>query len=294
MHHAHYKVTLELDNEKDGGEVFYVDHQHLHASDDLRLDQRVRFAQMSKGEVADDEDVYVATYYVADLVTPIAKPAFSDTGELRRVKNAKPDFETLLNLITTTIEPNSWDDLGGPGAIESFEGNLSLVVNNTPSVHDQVAELLAQLRALQRAQVELRSTILSIPDDVLRKLGLEEKLSSLVSQTEWLRIMEKVRQHPKARIYDQKKAHLFNGQVFTLQATKDQKIRMLPVVSSDRESVRLTLDMQGDMSVSAIGVEADAGLLLKMEDGKFRFISAHPHFVEPNPKREILGTTTNE
>lgn len=33
---------------------------------------------------------------------------------------ALADFDTLIDLVTSTIEPDSWDDLGGPGAIESF------------------------------------------------------------------------------------------------------------------------------------------------------------------------------
>ena len=34
------------------------------------------------------------------------------------------DFDTLINLITSTVAPNTWDDVGGPGAIESFDGGV--------------------------------------------------------------------------------------------------------------------------------------------------------------------------
>ena len=34
------------------------------------------------------------------------------------------DFDTLINLITSTVAPDTWDDVGGPGAIESFEGGV--------------------------------------------------------------------------------------------------------------------------------------------------------------------------
>jgi len=37
---------------------------------------------------------------------------------------AMADFDSLIDLITTTIEPESWDDVGGPGAIESFPGGV--------------------------------------------------------------------------------------------------------------------------------------------------------------------------
>lgn len=31
-----------------------------------------------------------------------------------------PDFDSLIDLITSTIEPESWDEVGGPGSIEQF------------------------------------------------------------------------------------------------------------------------------------------------------------------------------
>ena len=32
------------------------------------------------------------------------------------------DFDALIELITTTIEPESWEDLGGPGTVQEFQG----------------------------------------------------------------------------------------------------------------------------------------------------------------------------
>lgn len=34
------------------------------------------------------------------------------------------DFDSLIELITTTIKPDSWDDVGGPGAIDEFRGGV--------------------------------------------------------------------------------------------------------------------------------------------------------------------------
>lgn len=34
------------------------------------------------------------------------------------------DFDSLIDLITTTIKPDSWDDVGGPGAVDSFAGGV--------------------------------------------------------------------------------------------------------------------------------------------------------------------------
>ena len=34
------------------------------------------------------------------------------------------DFQSLINLITSTVAPNTWDDVGGPGAIVEFPGGV--------------------------------------------------------------------------------------------------------------------------------------------------------------------------
>lgn len=37
---------------------------------------------------------------------------------------AQPDFESLIELITATIAPDTWDAVGGPGAIDEFAGGV--------------------------------------------------------------------------------------------------------------------------------------------------------------------------
>ena len=59
---------------------------------------------------------------------------------------SQADFESLIELITTTIAPQSWDDNGGPGSIKEFETNLSLVIRQTQDIHEEIVDLLEQLR----------------------------------------------------------------------------------------------------------------------------------------------------
>jgi hypothetical protein len=51
--------------------------------------------------------------------------------------------ERLVDVICTTIAPNTWDEVGGPATISEFNGLL--VVSQTSAVQSQVAELLEQL-----------------------------------------------------------------------------------------------------------------------------------------------------
>ncbi len=46
------------------------------------------------------------------------------------------DFDSLIDLITATVRLTTWEEVGGPGTVEAFPGNLSLVVSQTQSFPD--------------------------------------------------------------------------------------------------------------------------------------------------------------
>jgi len=48
-----------------------------------------------------------------------------------------PEMQKILRIIKTTISPDSWEDNGGKGTINPFNGLI--VVYNTPLVHQQIA-----------------------------------------------------------------------------------------------------------------------------------------------------------
>ncbi|MCI0359163.1 MAG: hypothetical protein L0211_11850 [Planctomycetaceae bacterium] len=54
------------------------------------------------------------------------------------------DYDPLIDLITTSVAPESWVDVGGPGSIEALDGWLLL--SQTHEVHAQIESLLANLR----------------------------------------------------------------------------------------------------------------------------------------------------
>ncbi|MFO0916544.1 MAG: hypothetical protein U0795_26550 [Pirellulales bacterium] len=84
------------------------------------------------------------------------------------------DFDSLINLITTTIAPDSWEETGeGTGTIEPFPTNLSLVVTQTQEVHDQIRDLLEQLRRLQDLQVTIEVRFLTLNDNFFERIGVD-------------------------------------------------------------------------------------------------------------------------
>lgn len=83
------------------------------------------------------------------------------------------DFDSLIDLITTTVAPQSWDTVGGPGAISEFATNLSLVISQTQDVHEQIADLLEQLRRLQDLQVTIEVRFITLSDNFFERIGVD-------------------------------------------------------------------------------------------------------------------------
>lgn len=86
---------------------------------------------------------------------------------------AQADFAPLIELITTTIEPDSWSDVGGPGSIAEFETNLSLVVSQRQDIHERIADLLEQLRRLQDLQVTIEVRFITVSDRFFERIGID-------------------------------------------------------------------------------------------------------------------------
>ena len=77
------------------------------------------------------------------------------------------DYDSLIELITTTIQPDSWDEVGGPGSISGFENASSLVISQTDEVHRAIEPLLVKLRQVKGFQ--------GIPSEALPGTVVEKK-----------------------------------------------------------------------------------------------------------------------
>jgi general secretion pathway protein D len=97
-------------------------------------------------------------------------PAAGNSGGLGG--GAQADFESLIDLITSTVKPPSWETVGGPGSIAKFETNLSIVVSQTQEVHEEITDLLEQLRKLQDLQVTIEVRFITLSDDFFERVGV--------------------------------------------------------------------------------------------------------------------------
>ncbi|MEQ8848668.1 hypothetical protein [Botrimarina sp.] len=109
---------------------------------------------------------------------------FSPSGQLGGgVLNTNPagpggaaaaDFDSLIELITSTIASDTWAENGGGTAeIRPFPTNLSLVISQTQSVHEEIADLLEQLRRLQDLQVTIEVRFIQLNDNFFERIGID-------------------------------------------------------------------------------------------------------------------------
>ena len=86
-----------------------------------------------------DQQLSTKVYDVADLVACRDEhDALSD------------DYDSLIDIITSTIKPTTWDEVGGAGSIQGNTLGTAkvLVVCQTYHVHSEIAELLAKIREI--------------------------------------------------------------------------------------------------------------------------------------------------
>ncbi len=83
------------------------------------------------------------------------------------------DFQSLIDLIQTTVVPDTWEALGGPSTMAPYPQNLSLVISTTSDVHDQISDLLESLRRLQNLQITIEVRFITLADNFAEQIGVD-------------------------------------------------------------------------------------------------------------------------
>jgi hypothetical protein len=100
-----------------------------------------------------DEVVLITTTDVASQMLNLGVYPVADLVQFGTLKvgGAKQDFDSLTDVVTCTILPDSWDKVGGPATIEPCYGTSALVVDQVPRAHEELERLLTGLRQLRTA-----------------------------------------------------------------------------------------------------------------------------------------------
>ena len=152
----HHKIQVQFDQKalEEGGVA--TDKQvTIHVRDvPLRSALRLLLRPESLTYVVQDDVLLITTpeeagnrlltkvYPVGDLILPPGTPEDGDEANMA-------DFDSLIELISATVQPTTWDAVGGSGTIAPFDTNLSLVLSQTEEVHDEIDNLLETLRSVK-------------------------------------------------------------------------------------------------------------------------------------------------
>lgn len=82
-------------------------------------------------------------------------------------------IESLLDLVADTVDPKSWEKGGGQAVIKYHSPALALVVRQTAENQEQIAELLKEMRRLQKLEVAVEIRFITCSDAMLE--GLRHK-----------------------------------------------------------------------------------------------------------------------
>lgn len=214
------------------------------------------------GETRRSTSVFTKNYDIADLVIPI--PTYVELpldGKRRGPQKQKdPDQETLIELITSTIAPRTWDDAGGKCSIVGYPADSSFVVSATRATHDDICDLLEQLRRLQDLQVTLKLETIRVAagetvvfdgietDPPMEPVDLMDSLSSepaTLSDVEAEILRQVFQSRETMEVVAGPRVTLLNGQTARIgqpqnsEAPGSEAIYLRPVVTGDRQAVRL-------------------------------------------------------
>jgi general secretion pathway protein D len=93
-----------------------------------------------------------------------------DNGE-ENIPTKSEIIEKIIELVTATIQPDSWVVGGGRMDVRELGGQL--VITQTREAHQQIMELISQLREAKALQVSIEARFITIQSGFLNQIGLD-------------------------------------------------------------------------------------------------------------------------
>ncbi|MBI3407395.1 MAG: hypothetical protein HY040_03440 [Planctomycetes bacterium] len=204
-------------------------------------------------------------YPVADLVVPIQTRETLEVGPLPgplmndrkgfvpwQASQSKPQAlqatseDDLINLVTSSVASKTWNGRGGRGTIQYFPLGMSLVVNQTKEVQEEVKNLLTSLQKLYTLEVGVEINIFTAAPETFaracKNLNLKwaemkappskaeicvvplqgSRGSTTLSSDDLKHLLNQLQDDSKTTIAQQPKLTLFNDQKVVAEFTKEK------------------------------------------------------------------------
>jgi hypothetical protein len=172
------------------------------ATPDTRVNVRVNGVRLSTvlelvleplhlGYAVDDEVIRITSS--ERLAGPLTTRVYSVSDLIQAPTNDAgdaPDADVeaaLLKLAQTiqdTIDPNSWSRYGGSGYLQHHLGTRSLVIRQRPGAHQEIADLLGELRRESGSTIAHAVWVVELSADEARRFGIDATHDSVVLSAE--------------------------------------------------------------------------------------------------------------
>jgi hypothetical protein len=208
------------------------------------------------------ESLKIITYAVADLATPVSNPSAGERSA---------DLEALIDLIVLRTGSDCWSEGGGEGTIAAYEKTLSLVVRQTPSAHERIADLLSELRTTLELAIVVDVRIIS---GDLAACEFETELGTspfgLVDEEAKANLLESVQENLGLNVLHAPKVTALNGQSASITIGNALSMNLSSVVTGDHRYARVWLDVTtgGQSHRSELLIPDGCTAVRELEPGK--------------------------
>ena len=89
-------------------------------------------------------------------------------------QGAAADFDALIELVRETTGADEWSEVAGEcDGQTDHDANLGLVIDQTEKVHEEITDLLDELRQLQDLQLTIEVRFVTLQDDFFERIGVD-------------------------------------------------------------------------------------------------------------------------
>jgi hypothetical protein len=254
----------------------------------------VQAADAQQGVASVPAGMVCRAYPVADLVVPV------QTGAPDRP--VQTTEQLLIQRITTAIAPATWSVRGGRGTIDYFPLTMTLVINQTPEVHEQVGKFLAHSRKEQDTQVQVEVRLVTMGDDGLERVGIDfgttpccdKTPANFVKETcaqiilgdkEVVRFFEAIQADPRTNVMQAPRITVPSGQ--TAQVNTSDQHWFVTGVEMKRQEGQITLVPKQEAVETGIRMSVEPSVSADRKSIQLRF-KVHESEVESCALQPIM------
>ncbi len=216
-----------------------------------------------------EEKLVTKTYSVADLVIPLNSSHCQSTGEPlslpvpmvpKKPSSGGTCEEELIRSIKQIVAHKSWTGSGGRGTIEYYPIGMSLVVEQTAAIHDELGRYLKALSKEMDHQVAMEFRLVTIPTN-LWESWLRDRTAADQGKWYWHKrlvlddravtmLMQTVQTSPSAHVLQAPKVTAFDGQHCCIEMGEKFRLCMHPRLGEDRKSIGVSYHLKSPGGLS--------------------------------------------